>query len=56
MKEVYQEDKIKEWDPVDPSNLEHFLIIVSGKEGHGSLNTHFRDLEFAQYLSYFQGI
>ena len=27
-KEVYREDKIKEWDPVDPSELEHFLQIV----------------------------
>ena len=33
MKEVYQEDKIKEWDPVDPADLEHFLLIVSGKLG-----------------------
>ena len=27
-KEVYREDKIKEWDPVDPSELEHFLQII----------------------------
>jgi len=26
--EVYREDKIKEWDPVDPSELEHFLQII----------------------------
>ena len=33
-KEVYREDKIKEWDPVDPSELEHFLqiIIAPGKK------------------------
>ena len=37
--EVYQEDKIKEWDPVDPSDLEHFLIIISGKEGKTWLYT-----------------
>ena len=32
-KEVYREDKIKEWDPVDPSELEHFLqiILIPGK-------------------------
>jgi len=30
--EVYQEDRIKEWDRVDPSNLEHFLIIISEKD------------------------
>jgi len=30
--EVYQEDRIKEWDPVDPSNLEHFLVIISEKD------------------------
>ena len=27
-KEVYREDKIKEWDPVDPCDLEHFLQII----------------------------
>ena len=34
VKEVYREDKIKEWDPVDPSELEHFLqiIIDQGRE------------------------
>ena len=26
--EVYREDKIKEWDPVDPSELEHFFQKV----------------------------
>ena len=28
VKEVYREDRIKEWDPVDPSELEQFLQII----------------------------
>ena len=40
IKEVYREDKIKEWDPVDPSELEHFLqiIIDQGREHSKSLS------------------
>jgi len=34
--EVYREDKIKEWDPVDPSDLEHFLRIILGSENDES--------------------
>ena len=26
--EVYRDDRIKEWDPVDPGDLEHFLQCV----------------------------
>ena len=34
VKEVYREDRIKEWDPVDPSELEQFLqiFIDQGRE------------------------
>ena len=40
VKEVYREDKIKEWDPVDPSELEHFLqiIIDQGRQHSKSLH------------------
>ena len=43
VKEVYREDKIKEWDPVDPSELEHFLqiIIDQGREHSKSLSLYF---------------
>jgi len=30
--EVYREDKIKEWDPVDPSDLEQFLRLILEKD------------------------
>ena len=42
VKEVYREDKIKEWDPVDPSELEHFLhiIVTQGKEQEHRTNSH----------------
>ena len=36
VKEVYREDKIKEWDPVDPSELENFLQIIID-QGRGCL-------------------
>ena len=34
VKEVYREDRIKEWDPLDPSELEQFLqiFIDQGRE------------------------
>eukprot|EP00092_Neocalanus_flemingeri_P012758 GFUD01013748.1.p1 GENE.GFUD01013748.1~~GFUD01013748.1.p1 ORF type:complete len:558 (+),score=118.14 GFUD01013748.1:194-1867(+) len=34
--EVYREDKIREWDPVDPGDLEHFLQIILGAENDES--------------------
>ena len=50
VKEVYREDRIKEWDPVDPSELEQLLeiIIDQGREHMGN-TSHLSDQRVSHY-------